>query len=58
MKGFYDVKFTEVIHRHYHLSILASSAEEAIDLAKSGAGKNFEEESIDSFDYSAEKIED
>ena len=57
MKSFYDVRFTEVIHRHYHLSVLATSEQEAIDLARSGDSKSFDEERIDSFDYRAEKID-
>ena len=58
MRNFYDVHFTEVIHRHYRLSILADSEEEAIELAKSDDGQNFEDKVMDSYDYRAEKIDD
>lgn len=58
MKNFYDVRFTTLVRRHYHQSILASSKQEAIDLARSGDAKNYEEELVDSFDFRASVIED
>ena len=58
MKKFFDVRFTEVVHRRYRLSILAHTEQEAIDLARSGGQRFYEEESVDSYGYSAEEIDD
>ena len=57
MKNFYDVRFTEVIHRRHRLTLSANSAEEAIAMATPD-DNNYDEESMDSFDYSAELIDD